>query len=60
MSDTYTDGIERIETEVVDPEAPVRFVRLVVDGDEQAMIPWDEAKAISKVVERYDDTDTDR
>lgn len=40
-----------ITTEIIDPDAPVKFVRLVVDGDEQAMIPWDEAKAIARCVE---------
>lgn len=42
-----------IETEVIDPDAPVRFVRLVVDGEEKAVIPWDEAKAIGSTVEEY-------
>jgi ribosomal protein S27E len=47
---------KQVETEMVDPEAPVRFVRLVVDGEEQAMIPWDEAEAIAEQVEQHNET----
>lgn len=39
-----------IETEIVDPDAPLKFVRLVVDGEEAAMIPWGEAQAIARAV----------
>lgn len=42
-----------IQTEVVDPEAPVQFVRLIVDGEEKALIPWDEAEAIAKAVKYH-------
>lgn len=44
---------EGIEAEVIDPDAPVRFVRLTVDGEEKAMIPWDEARAIADTVSEY-------
>lgn len=46
---------ESISTEIVEPdEAPVRFVRLCDDGEELAMIPWDDAVAISEAVESYE------
>jgi hypothetical protein len=44
---------KRIQAEVVDPDAPVRFVRLTVDGDEKAMIPWDEAVEIYNALDQY-------
>ena len=54
QNDNATDGSERIETEVVDPDAPVRYVRLVVNGDEAALIPWEEAEAVRDAVDNYD------
>lgn len=44
---------KEIEAKIIDGEAPVRFVRLVVDGEEQAMIPWDEAVEIYNALEHY-------
>ena len=51
--DAYNSGSERIETEVIDPDAPVRFLRVTQGDEELAMIPWEEAEIIAEAVERY-------
>jgi len=49
------DGRGGVDAQVVDPDAPVRFVRLIVDGDERALLPWDEAAAVAAAVAEYEE-----
>ncbi|MFW6039657.1 MAG: hypothetical protein ACOC9N_01105 [Gemmatimonadota bacterium] len=47
-----SDDEPAIRTEFIDPDdAPNRFVALYLDGEQRAMIPLREAKAIAETVE---------
>lgn len=48
---------KHIETETLEANTSLKFVRLVVDGEEQAIIPWSEAVAIAEHVNKENDND---
>jgi len=42
------------QTEIVDPDAPNKFLRVYTEEEELAMIPWETAKAIAEAVNKED------
>lgn len=42
----------KTSTEVVNPDAPVKFLRVLEDGEEVAFIPWAQAERIARAVQR--------
>ena len=50
LYDSYNREVGDVETQVIDPEAPVKFLRLHSDSAEVAMIPWEEAEIIAETV----------